>query len=107
MIKGERRHSPAPINMLEELSTAPNVGASIKKKQFRLYEMCYDYLIKNFNNFSDANKLKVSLTLANRMAPQQVDATHAVTKMETIKLGDQPQELNLGNRVTQHIEHSN
>ena len=89
------------------ISTASNVGASIKKKQVRLYEMCYDYLINNFPNFSEANKLKVALTLANRMAPQQVDGSHTVTKMETIKLGDKEQELNLGNRVTQHIEHSN
>lgn len=93
--------------MLSDISTATNVGTSIKKKQVRLYEMCYDYLIDNFSKFTEANKLKVALTLANRMAPQQVDGTHTVTKMETIKLGEKIQELNLGNRVTQHIEHSN
>lgn len=89
------------------ISTAKNVGASIKKKQFRLYEMCYDYLITNFSNFSDANKLKVALTLANRMAPQQVEGSHTVTKMETVKLEDNNQELRIGYRIADHIEHTN
>jgi hypothetical protein len=59
--------------MNAELSTAPNVGASIKAKQFKLYDMCYDYLIDNFHKFTEANKLKVSLALATKMAPAQIE----------------------------------
>ncbi len=89
------------------ISTGSNVGASIKKKQFRLYELCYNYLIDNFDKFTDANKLKVALTLANRMAPQQVEGNHTVTKMDSIKVDDHPQELNLGNRIAEHSQCSN
>lgn len=52
-----------------EISTSPNVGVSFKIKQERLYTLCHDYLIDNFHKFSEANKLKVALVLASKMAP--------------------------------------
>jgi len=85
-----------------ELSTASNVGASVKKRQAQLYEMCHDYLIENFPKFTEANKIKVALTLASKMAPQQIEGAYTVTKMGTVKLQSKEQELNLGNRITEY-----
>lgn len=73
---------------MEGISTSPKAGASIKLKQFRLYEMCYDYLIDNFHKFTDANKLKVSLSLATKMAPSEVEGgigAHSDTKIIIIR----------------------
>ena len=89
------------------ISTAPNVGASVKKKQEQLYKICHDYLIDNFHKFTEANKIKVALVLASKMAPQQIEGSHTIKKMEKIKLDEKEQELNIGNRITDHIEHSN
>lgn len=55
------------------VSDHPKVGHSIKKKQEQLYNLCYDYLNDNFHKFTDANKLKVSLALATKMAPSNVE----------------------------------
>lgn len=36
-----------------------------------------------------------------------IDSTLTVVKMETVKLDDKEQELNIGNRITEHTECSN
>ena len=87
-----------------ELSTASNVGVSIKKKQERLYTICHDYLIDNFHKFTEANKIKVALVLSSKMAPQQIEGSYQVNKMPTVKVDDTEQELTIGNRITNHIE---
>lgn len=70
------------------ISTASNVGASLKSKQTKLYTLCHDYLIDNFHKFSEANKLKVALVLAGKMVPQEksvdLDGQLKVTMMPTI-----------------------
>lgn len=85
-----------------ELSTSSNVGVSIKFKQERLYALSHDYLIDNFHKFSEANKIKVALTLASKMAPQQIEGSYSVTKMSSVKVNSNEQELNLGNRITDY-----
>jgi hypothetical protein len=92
------------------ISTAPNVGASIKKKQEKLYDLCYDYLVENFHKFSDVNKLKVALSLATKMAPAQasVDGNYTVTKMSAVKIEEKTLEFTIGNnRITEATQHSN
>ncbi len=92
------------------ISTASNVGASIKKKQEQLYQKCYDYLITNFSNFSEANKLKVALSLATKMAPSQasIEGSYTVTKMDAVKVEEKTLEFTIGNnRVTEITQHSN
>lgn len=90
-----------------ELATASNVGISIKNKQERLYTLCHDYLIDNFHKFTEANKIKVALVLASKMAPQQIEGQYSVTKMSTVRVDDKEQELNLGNRITAVTPSSN
>ena len=71
------------------ISTSKYAGASLKKKQERLYQLCHDYLIDNFHKFSEANKLKVALQLSSKMVPQEksvdMDGQLKVTMMSTIK----------------------
>lgn len=85
-----------------EISTSKYVGSSVKAKQERLYTICHDYLIDNFSKFSEANKIKVALVLASKMAPQQVEGAYTVTKMGTVKLNEKEQELTLGNRIAEY-----
>ena len=89
-----------------ELSTASNVGVSIKHKQQQLYKLCHDYLIDNFSKFSEANKIKIALVLASKMAPQQIEGAYSVTKMGTVKVQEKEQELDLGNRITEYTPSS-
>lgn len=81
-----------------ELSTAPNVGVSIKHKQVQLYQMCHEYLIDNFHKFSEANKIKIALALASKLAPQEIEGKVGVTltAMGTVKIGDKLMELDIG-----------
>ena len=76
---------------MNPVSTAPNVGASIKAKQFKLYDMCYDYLINNFSKFTKANKLKVALALATKMAPSSFLETDERIINEELTFDDIPQ----------------
>ena len=85
-----------------ESNTIDKVGASIRAKQQKLYDLCYDYLNENFHKFTEANKIKVSLALASKMAPQQIEGAYTVTKMGTVKVQDKDQELNIGNRITDY-----
>ena len=90
-----------------DISTSPSVGMSIKSKQERLYTLCHDYLIDNFHKFSDANKLKVALVLASKMAPQQIEGAYNITKMETVKADTKELEYNLGTRASSFTENTN
>lgn len=83
------------------MSEHKKVGASVKAKQVVLYDMCHQYLIDNFHKFSEANKIKVSLTLASKMVPQEksvdIDGQIKVTMMPTIKTETgQEVEFNIG-----------
>jgi len=84
-----------------ELSIAPNVGASIKNKQERLYTICHDYLIDNFHKFTEANKIKIATVLCGKMAPQHIEGNYNVTKLEKVKINGKSQELHIGNRIGQ------
>ena len=90
-----------------ELSTSKFVGASVKSKQEQLYRMCHDYLIENFPKFTEANKIKVALTLASKMAPQQIEGAYSVTKMGTVKADTKELEYNLGTRASNFASNAN
>jgi len=79
-----------------ELSTSPYVSGSFKAKQEKLYTLAHDYLIDNFHKFTNANKIKVALVLAGKMAPQQIEGNYQITKMSTVKIDDKEQELCFG-----------
>ena len=87
-----------------ELSESKYVGASIKVKQQRLYTLCHDYLIDNFSNFSETNKIKIALVLTSKMAPQQIEGQYSVTKLDKIKIDDKELEYDIGNRIGQLAE---
>jgi hypothetical protein len=89
-----------------ELSDSKYVGASIKAKQEQLYKMCHEYLIENFYKFSEANKIKIALVLSSKMAPQQIEGSYSVTKLDKIKINDKELEFNIGSRIGQLTEHT-
>jgi hypothetical protein len=75
---------------MNPVSTSNRVGASVKSKQFKLYDMCYDYLIDNFHKFTPANKLKVSLALAVKMAPNSFQEDNEVLINQELTFDDIP-----------------
>ena len=89
------------------ISESKYVGASVKSKQEQLYRMCHDYLINNFSKFTEANKIKISLVLASKMAPQQIEGAYNITKMETVKADTKELEYNLGTRASSFTENTN
>lgn len=48
---------------------------------------CWEYLRDNFHKFSQPNKIKIALTLAQKDMPQQIegDLNHRVTEMPSIQ----------------------
>lgn len=82
--------------MEEPVLELDNIRPSIKKKQATLYSLTHDYLIENFHKFTETNKIKIALGIVSKMAPQQVDGSHTVTKMTTVIKDGQPLEYNLG-----------
>ncbi len=60
-------------------------------------ETCWEYLRSNFSKFSDANKIKVALALAQKSLPQETIGSLQVTQMPAITKGSEPLEYNIGN----------
>ena len=50
-------------------ATVDKHGKSLRLQQNKLYLTCHKYLNDNFHKFSEANKIKISLTLGGKMAP--------------------------------------
>ncbi len=72
----------------------------------KVLEMLWDYVKDNFHKFTDANKLKVVVALCPKSMPQIVEGNYNVTKMPTVRLKEQDQEIDIGNRVASHITSS-
>lgn len=46
---------------------------------------CWEYLRNNFQKFSEANKIKIALTLAQKDLPQQINGNVEFTEMPVIQ----------------------
>jgi hypothetical protein len=57
---------------------------------------CWSYLSDNFHKFTEANKIKIALTLAQKDLPQEVKGQYQVTQMPAVKLDDVPVTLGVG-----------
>lgn len=57
---------------------------------------CWEYLRDNFHKFSEVNKIKIALTLAQKDLPQEVKGNYNVTSMPIVKVDDKPLEANIG-----------
>lgn len=66
----------------------------------------WDYVDENFHKFTDANKIKIVVSLCSRSMPQIIEGNYSVTKMPTVKIDDKEQELNFG-RITNSPSSSN
>jgi hypothetical protein len=58
---------------------------------------CWEYLRDNFHKFSEANKIKIALTLAQKDVPQEMKGDWNVTQMPVVKLEDKPLSFGVGN----------
>ena len=59
----------------------------------RVVKKLWEYLDANFQNFTDANKIKIISTICAKSMPQLVEGNYNVTKMPTVKIDDKEQEL--------------
>ena len=60
-------------------------------------KMCWQYIRDNFHKFNETNKIKISLSLATKNLPQQVEGSlQAAVVMENIKVDGQVKRFNLG-----------
>ena len=73
----------------------------------RVVNKLWQYLDANFQNFTDANKIKIISSICAKSMPQIIEGNYNVTKMQNIKLNDKEQELQIGNRVTEHTSNPN
>ena len=62
----------------------------------QVIENCWEYLRDNFHKFSDANKIKIALSLCTKNIPTQLEGEIKVTEMPTIQAGNRLLEYNLG-----------
>lgn len=67
--------------------------ANIKTQVIR---MGWEYIRDNFHKFNETNKIKVSLALAMKDMPTQLEGGLTFNKMPEVALDDKPQELNIG-----------
>lgn len=51
---------------------------------------CWEYLRDNFHKFSDANKIKVALTLVQKDMPTIMEGGLNVTQMPVVKIDGKP-----------------
>ena len=77
--------------------TSDNVKERVVKK-------LWEYLDANFQNFTDANKIKIISTLCAKSMPQIVEGNYSVTKLDKVKIDDKELEYNLGNRIGQSTQ---
>ena len=62
----------------------------------RVIKKLWEYLDANFQNFTDANKIKIISSICAKSMPQIVEGEYKVTKMPTVKIDDKEQDLNFG-----------
>jgi hypothetical protein len=57
---------------------------------------CWSYLSDNFHKFTEANRIKIALTLAQKDLPQEIKGQYQVTQMPTVKINDSPLNVVIG-----------
>lgn len=79
-----------------------NIDRTEKTIKELFTKTCWEYLRDNFHKFSETNKIKIALTLAQKDMPQEMKGTYSVTQMKQIEtsgekivfnVGDQPVEV--------------
>jgi hypothetical protein len=72
-----------------DIKPSPFVSKSIRIKQQKLYDLCFDFLISNFSKFSTANKMRVALALAQKLASNAENASVNIgeTKIVIVRPG--------------------
>jgi hypothetical protein len=57
---------------------------------------CWEYLRDNFHKFSETNRIKIALTLAQKDLPQEMKGSYLVTQMKQIESSGSPINFNVG-----------
>ena len=73
----------------------------------RVIKKLWEYLDANFQNFTDANKIKIISTICAKSMPQIIEGNYSVTKMPTVKADTQELEYNIGTRTPFHVASAN
>ena len=82
---------------------------SIGNVREQVLSKCWQYLLVNFDKFTDANKIKIALALGQKSMPTQIDQNINITTMPDITLDGTSLELNVGkpqNRITGDVINS-
>ena len=88
------------------MSNIPSTESSVRAQ---VLGMVWQWTYENFHKFTDANKIKVSISLMGKNIPQQIDQNITVTQMPDITIDGRPLELRLGqpqNRITGDVSYS-
>lgn len=65
---------------------------------------CWQYLNDNFHKFTEPNKIKIALTMAQKDLPQVVEGAVTVHQMGEVKVADKPLDYNIGEEVVDSSE---
>ncbi len=65
-----------------------------------LIDKCKVYLNDNFHKFTEANKIKVALSLITKSMPTQLEGNLTFTQMKEITVGNRIQEFIVGDNIT-------
>ena len=68
----------------------------------RVVRKLWEYLDANFQNFTDANKIKIISSICAKSMPQIIEGNYHVTKMPSVKIDIKEQELNIGSRIADY-----
>ena len=79
-----------------------SITATVARVREQAIDKMWQYLYTNFDNFSEANKIKVTVAICAKSMPTIVEGNYNVTKMPSVKLDSKEQEINLGNRVAEY-----
>ena len=88
------------------MSNIPSTESSVRAQ---VLGMVWQWTYENFHKLTDANKIKISMSLMGKNIPQQIDQNINVTTMSDIKIDGTPLEIDLGsynNRITGDVAYS-
>ena len=78
-----------------------SITATVARVREQALDKMWNYVYENFDKFSEANKIKVSVAFCTKSMPQVIEGNYNVTKLDKVKLDGKPQELHIGNRIGQ------
>jgi hypothetical protein len=70
----------------------------------RVIAKLWAYMDDNFHKFSEANKMKLMVAICGKNIPQQLDGEIRYTAMSTIKIHNEPLNLDIGDDLPESLK---